>query len=210
MTKNIEDELEPERPLESDEIEILEIEGMPGPASAPAGAEIEVLFDEKPDAAAEARDQEAGRERLLRLQADFDNLRKRVEREQAEFQASARCRVVGALLPVLDNFDRAVASGRAGGEDEAFRLGIELIHRQFVEILSKEGLRPVEALGRPFDPLIHEAVATDSASGLAPNTVIEEIQRGYFLNERLLRPSLVRVAVGEPADAAGSGPQEGQ
>jgi len=195
MTQKRQDGARREVPGDPDEIEILEVEGMDDAGARNGRDEVEVVFEERPPAA-EPREDSATRERLLRLQADFENLRKRIEREQAEFRTVATIRLVTELLPVLDNFDRAIASERLEGENEAFRAGVELIHRQLAEALKKEGLRPVDAVGQPFDPAIHEAVATGPASGLRENTVIEEIQRGYFLRERLLRPALVRVSVG--------------
>lgn len=122
----------------------------------------------------------------------------------------ATSRLVTSLLPVLDNLERAIATERPEGEDVALRTGVQLIHRQLIEVLRREGLRPVDALGQPFDPAIHEALATEPAPGLPPNTVVEEIQRGYFLHERLLRPALVRVSVREGPVADDSGPREGR
>ena len=195
MTKDSQDGATREAPCDPDEIEILEVEGMDDAGARNGRDEVEVVFEERPPAA-EPREDSATRERLLRLQADFENLRKRIEREQAEFRTVATIRLVTELLPVLDNFDRAIASERLEGENEAFRAGVELIHRQLAEALKREGLRQVDALGQPFDPAIHEAVATAPATGIPENTVIDEIQRGYFLRERLLRPALVRVSVG--------------
>jgi len=200
MTKDSQDGATREVPCDSDEIEILEVEGMDDAGARNGRDEVEVVFEERPPAA-EPREDSASRERFLRLKADFENLRKRIEREQAEFRTVATIRLVTELLPVLDNFDRAIASERLEGENEAFRAGVELIHRQLAEALKKEGLRPVDALGQPFDPAIHEAVATAPASGIPEHTVIEEIQRGYLLRERLLRPALVRVSVGEEGGA---------
>ena len=201
MTQDRKDGARREAPVDPDEVEILEVEGMDDVGARNERDEVEVVFDERPQAA-EPREDSASRERLLRLQADFENLRKRIEREQEEFRAVATIRLVTELLPVLDNFDRAIASETLEGENAAFRAGVELIHRQLAEALKKEGLRPVDALGKPFDPAIHEAVATAPASGLPENTVIDEIQRGYFLRERLLRPALVRVSVGGEVGAA--------
>jgi molecular chaperone GrpE len=199
MTQHANNPPSPEPPADPDEVEILEVEGMSGNEPMPFGDEVEIVFEDKPEPEPEpvsapppAADV-AGRERLLRLQADFDNFKKRIEREQEDFRRMATLRLVTALLPVLDNFERALAS--AAGGDGALLSGVELIHRQMLEALRKEGLRPVEVLGQPFDPSVHEAVATDAAPGRPPNSVVEEFQRGYFLHERLLRPALVRVSV---------------
>ncbi len=213
MTLDRDDRGTRDAPPEPEEIEILEVEGMEEPGPDAGTDEIVVDFDDAAPPARrpeEPREEQAARERLLRLQADFENLRKRIEREQAEFRAVATIRLVRELLPVLDNFERALASERPEGESAAFRAGVELIHRQLLEALRKEGLRPVDALGRPFDPEVHEAVAVEPATGLPDHTVIEEIQRGYFLRERLLRPALVKVGTGGGPGDGGAGSGEGR
>lgn len=200
---------------EPPEIEIVEVVGVEEDSSAPpAKEEVEISFDDTAPsppaetAEAPAREDAALRERLVRLQADFENLKKRVERERDEFTRRASVRLVTSLLPVVDNLERAVSSNRPEDSDSAFRAGVELIHRQLLDALRREGLRPVEALGRPFDPNVHEAVATETTSGLPPNTVIEELQRGYLLHERLLRPALVCVSIGLEDEDEHSGAAE--
>ncbi len=211
MTQDTQDPRSSEAPGDPDEIEIVEIEGMEEPAEESAGDEVVVDFEDPATSRPgpeQLRADPASRDRLLRLQADFENLRKRIEREQAEFRGIATIRLVTELLPVLDNLERALASERPEGDSDAFRAGVELIHRQFVEALRKEGLRRVDALGQPFDPEVHEAVATETAAGLPANLVIEEIQRGYFLRDRLLRPALVKVTVGEETGDGGAASRE--
>jgi len=129
-------------------------------------------------------------DRLARLQAEFDNARKRAAREQSEFREYAVADAIKALLPMLDSFDRAL---EAHAGDENFR-GIELINRQFHDALAKLGVRPIPAAGEPFDPHLHQAVEVVDTSDAADNTVLEELQRGYKLKDRLLRPAMVRVA----------------
>jgi molecular chaperone GrpE len=129
-------------------------------------------------------------DRLARLQAEFDNARKRAAREQSEFREYAVADAIKALLPIVDSFDRALET-HAG--EENFR-GIELINRQFHDALAKLGVRPIPAAGEPFDPHVHQAVEMVDTSGAADNTVLEELQRGYKLKDRLLRPAMVRVA----------------
>jgi molecular chaperone GrpE len=134
-------------------------------------------------------------DRLLRRQAEFENYRKRVERERSALYQHGRDDVVLQLLPVLDNFERALSSLESSeGDAEALRHGIELIHKQFKDALSKFGLEPVEAVGKTFDPHIHEAVTTEATDEHKENTVIEEFQRGYKIGNRLLRPAKVKVA----------------
>ena len=129
-------------------------------------------------------------DRLARLQAEFDNARKRAVRDQSEFREYAVADAIKALLPMLDSFDRAL---EAHAGEENFR-GIELINRQFHDALTKLGLRPIPAAGEPFDPHLHQAVEMVDTSEVPDNTVLEELQRGYKLKDRLLRPAMVRVA----------------
>ncbi len=134
-------------------------------------------------------------DQLLRRQAEFENYRKRVERERTEAHHKARADLLVELLPVLDNFERALVSLQTSGADAAgLRHGVELIHRQFKDALTKFGLQPVEALGQTFDPHLHEAVTIEATDEHKENTVIEEFERGYKLGDRLLRPAKVKVA----------------
>ena len=131
----------------------------------------------------------------LRTQAEFENYRRRVERERAETYARSRAEVVLELLPVIDNFERALASLEHSSNDaESLRQGIELIHRQLNDALAKFGLEPVETVGHAFDPHLHEAVSAEPSEEHEENTVIAEFQRGYKLGEKLLRPAKVKVA----------------
>lgn len=142
-----------------------------------------------------AQEKAALYDQLLRRQAEFENYRKRVERERTDAHHKARADVLVELLPVLDNFERALASLQGSGADAAsLRHGVELIHRQFKDALTKFGLQPVEALGQTFDPHLHEAVTIEATDEHKENTVIEEFERGYKLGDKLLRPAKVKVA----------------
>lgn len=133
------------------------------------------------------------RNRYLRTLADFDNLRKRTEREKADFFRYATASVLKDLLPILDNFDRAMEHSVA---DDEFHKGVELIYKQLYDVLSKHGLRPIDEVGVHFDPNIHEAVVREEDATVPSHTVTMILQKGYFLHDRLLRPALVKVAVG--------------
>ncbi|MFY9555461.1 MAG: nucleotide exchange factor GrpE [Blastocatellia bacterium] len=134
-------------------------------------------------------------DKLLRRQAEFENYRKRVERERSELYQHGRDDVLLQFLPVVDNFERALSSlETSDGDAEALRHGVELIHKQFKDALLKIGLEPVEAVGQTFDPHVHEAVTTEATDKHKENTVIEEFQRGYKIGDRLLRPAQVKVA----------------
>jgi molecular chaperone GrpE len=133
-------------------------------------------------------------DRLLRKQADLDNFRKRMQREKEEFLQHANADIIRLLLPVLDGFERALAH-RDSSTPEQFVTGVELIHRELLDTLGRAGVTPVEAKGKQFDPHLHQAVETIEAPGHKDQEVVEELQRGYKLKNRLLRPAIVKVAV---------------
>lgn len=129
-------------------------------------------------------------DRMARMQAEFDNARKRAQREQQDFKDYALVNAIKSLLPVLDSFDRALASSSTG---EDFRAGMELIDRQFHDVLSKLGVTEIASEGQPFDPTQHEAIEMVETTDVPDNHVLQELQRGYKLKDRLLRPAMVRV-----------------
>ena len=133
-------------------------------------------------------------DRLLRKQAEFDNFRKRMQREKEEFLQHANADMIRSLLPVLDGFERALAH-RDTSTPEQFFAGVELIHRELLDTLGRAGVTPVEAKGKQFDPHFHQAVETVESPGHKDQEVVEELQRGYKLKNRLLRPAIVKVAV---------------
>ncbi len=135
------------------------------------------------------------KDRVLRTLADFENFRKRSEREKADFFRFAVGALMKDILPVLDNFDRALEHAEEGDE---FHKGVLLIYKQLFDLLEKSGLKPIIEAGVPFDPNIHEAVVREEDDSLPSHTVSSVLQKGYFLHDRLLRPALVKVAVGGP------------
>ncbi len=130
---------------------------------------------------------------LLRKQAEFDNFRKRNERERQDYIKYAAGELLVEILPVLDNLERAIEAPASGTEDRLHE-GISIIHRQFIDILQKAGLREVEGLGREFDPHVHEAVGHVETNEHPESEILEVYQKGYFFKDRLLRPALVNVA----------------
>ena len=157
-------------------------------ASRLAGVEERLLTEQE----------ESGRlrEALLRKTADFENLKRRTEREKSEFFRFALVDVFSELLDVLDNFERALrhlANGDAATGSDV-HLGIEMISRQLGEVLRRNGLEEVAALGLSFDPNVHEAVVREETRDAEPGTILEVLQKGYLLNDRLLRPAKVKVA----------------
>lgn len=146
-------------------------------------------------------------EQLIRRQADFENFRKRIDREQQEARQRAEAELVAALLPVLDAFERALAAP-AGTADEEYRKGVELIYKQMFDTLARAGLKPLEVVGQSFDPFLHHAVERVETTDHDDQKILAELQRGYTFKERLLRPALVRVAV-SPAGKSDSGKPAG-
>jgi len=133
-------------------------------------------------------------DRLLRLQAEFDNYRKRTQKEKTDIIKFASERLVAELLPVLDNFERAASSAQLNPDFNAFSQGVDMIFRQLQTALNKEGLKAIEATGQPFDPNLHDAVLRVESDEHPENTVVEELQKGYYLKEKVLRPSMVKVS----------------
>ena len=173
----------------------------PGPEAvrppAPAGR-----LEEEQERALLA-EEEAGRlrEALLRKAADFENLKKRAERDRTDYVKYALTETMRDLLGVLDNLERALTHAPASGVED-FRAGVEMIVRQLSEVVRKYGVSEIPALGTPFDPQFHEAMMRGEAADVPPGTVIEVFQKGYVLNDRLLRPVMVKVSA-VPAAPAG-------
>ena len=153
-----------------------------------------------------AKTQEADRlqERLLRLHAEFENYKKRMAREKAEFLKFANEGLILQFLPILDNLERAIAAARAETGSTPLIEGIEMIVRLFRTTLEKVGVKTMEVVGQPFDPGFHQAVAQVESSQGEANLVIDEIQKGYLLEGRVLRPAMVKVSRGaSPAPVDG-------
>jgi len=130
-------------------------------------------------------------DRLARAQAEFENARRRAIKEHQEFRDYAMLDAIKSLLPVIDSFERALLAKSDAGD---FRGGIELIYKQLQDALAKLGVRPVPAVGEPFDPHYHEAIEMVETAEAADHEVLEELQRGYKFKDRLLRPAMVKVA----------------
>ena len=135
-------------------------------------------------------------DRLLRKQAEFENYKKRMDREKSEFMQFASSELIKELLNALDSFDLAIRNAAADGKGGENTLrGLELIYKQLQDTLTRFGLKPIEAKGKTFDPNFHQAVSTQATKDVEENTVIEEMRKGYTLNGRLLRPAMVSVSV---------------
>ncbi len=183
----VEPQLDAEHELPEGEAgDLDEMAGEPRPSEvpgerAPAGEELRRVTAERDELL----------DRLARLQAEFENARKRAAREQSDFREYAVAEAIKPLLPILDSFERALKSPAAPSD---FRSGVELIFKQLQDTLTRMGIEPVAALGRPFDPHLHQAVQVVDTDQVPDHHVLEELQRGYRFKDRLLRPAMVLVA----------------
>ena len=143
-------------------------------------------------------------ERIIRLTADFDNFRKRAQREKDEARQFANQGLLEKLLPVLDNFEMALTAVK--GADPSVRDGVQMILDQLLGVLKESGVEPVDAMGQPFDPNLHEALSQEETTEVEEGTVVQQMQRGYKLNDRLVRPA--RVVVAKAPGAAEEAPNE--
>ena len=139
------------------------------------------------------RERDALQDRLLRTAAEFDNYRKRIERERREVAEYAGADILTDMLPIVDDLERALQAS-AGSEADVYRRGVELIYKQMTDLLRKRGVKVIEAVGTQFDPRFHEAVMQEVSSTHREGEVIAELRRGYTLGDRLLRPAVVKVA----------------
>lgn len=200
-----EEETEPAQPEEDVNPPAAE----PGPAPAaedaeparaePAQPEEAAAAPEPPAAEAQpaadpAAERDEFRDLLLRKQAEFDNYKKRVERDRARANRQAERTLIAALLPLLDDFERALGTAAEGSGGDAWRAGMELIQRELLEILRKRGVTRIDTAGARFDPNLHEAVAYQASEGRGDGEVIDEVRGGYLFGEELLRAAMVRVA----------------
>ena len=168
-----------------------------GPAPAvtdpPEAGEAQAAAEESPETSAIKRERDDLQDRLLRKTAEFDNYRKRIERERREQADQAVVDLLMDLLLVVDDFDLALGV-EAGESAKSYRRGVELIHAKLQDLLRKQGVRGFEALGEDFDPNVHQAVAHEVSPEHREGEVIGEMRRGYMLGDRLLRPAMVKVA----------------
>jgi molecular chaperone GrpE len=166
----------------------------PGDPGAPSVVEghDEALVSTDPVADLQ-RERDDFYDRWMRKAAEFDNYRRRVERERREHADESVVALLQDLLLVVDDFDRALTVD-SGESASAYRKGVELIHTKLHDLLRKKGVKPIEALGKPFDPNVHQAVLHEDSPDHADGEVIGELRKGYTMGDRLLRPAMVKVA----------------
>jgi molecular chaperone GrpE len=163
-------------------------------AAEPDAGAVDDAAREREDRVAQVeRERDEHYDRLLRVTAEFDNFRKRTERERRDISDRAVASLLEELLPIVDDFERAL-NAEAGSVDAAYREGVAIIHRQLTDLLQRRGVRPIDAVGAEFDPRVHQAVTYEAVPGHRDGEVVEELRRGYTLGDRLLRPSMVKVA----------------
>jgi molecular chaperone GrpE len=162
-------------------------------AAADAAGEVSGAARERPSAEFDAaRERDEYYDLLLRTRAEFDNYRKRIERGRQEWAETAAADLLKDLLPLVDDLERALSTETS--DADAYRRGVELIHRQLLDLLRKRGVRPIDTVGADFDPHVHQAVVQEEAPGRRDGEIIDELRRGYMLGDRLLRPAMVKVA----------------
>ncbi|WP_027415802.1 nucleotide exchange factor GrpE [Aneurinibacillus terranovensis] len=147
-------------------------------------AKIEQLTQEK----------EENYNKYLRAQADLQNFRARTNKEKEQLLTYSSQRVIEALLPVIDNFDRALSASKEATDMDTLVQGVEMVFRQLQQVLDQEGVTTLPGVGEPFDPNLHQAVMQEESSEYEPGIIIEEFQKGYKLKERVIRPSMVKVS----------------
>lgn len=168
--------------------------------------EVDATYSEDADTSAEQQQDEASeleqlrqlveehQQRALRAQADFDNFRRRTRQEKEEFAKYASMKVVEQLLPVVDNFDRALAASKDTKDFDSLLKGVEMIFRQLDQVLANEGLKAMDAVGQPFNPEFHQAIMQVESDEHEEGIVVEEVQKGYMLKDKVLRPAMVKVS----------------
>ena len=177
--------------------EIPTVAAAPAPAKPTPEQRVATLEAEKADF----------RDRMLRIAAEFDNYKKRVRKDMAEHDVKARETVLREFLEIADNLERAIASWKEGGETDVKSVqdGVELVLRLFKSKLERYSVTAIDAKGQPFDPRVHDAISQAPSSEAMPGTVLHELQKGYRMGERLLRPAIVVVAAAPPAPPAETG-----
>jgi molecular chaperone GrpE len=173
------------KPTDIPDVERMEDEGAPTSTTDPAPALADEIVELR-------KERDSLHDRLLRQAAEFDNYRKRVDRDRKDTAQFAALDFVQELLPVVDDFERALRIEAPGAE--SYREGLEIIHRALMEMLRKRGVTPIEAVGSTFDPQVHQAVAYEDAPDRQDGEVLEQFTRGYRLGDKLVRPAMVKVA----------------
>ena len=143
------------------------------------------------------------KDQLLRLAAEFENFRKRTEAEKTEFVKYSHEKIIKDLLPILDDFERALANGKKSTDFDSFYKGVEMIYQKLQKAFDEKGVKPIESLGKEFDVMYHDVLMQMQKPGVPPHTIIEEVERGYTLHGKVIKHAKVIVAAEQPAESAG-------
>ena len=201
QTANSED---PESPPVNDAPEASEAEESNGDVESEDSSEAEALANLTAEYEAYKAQSEEQHDQMLRTIAEFDNSRKRAEREKEESLKYALESFVKELIPMIDGIERAIQSTKESQDVDALAEGVEMIYKGILSTLEKRGVTPIEAVNEPFDPMQHEAVMHVESEDVPENNVIEEWQKGYMLHNRVIRPSMVSVSKGKSEQVAES------
>lgn len=166
----------------------------PSDFAAEQGESAKAIDEQDAKLAALERLAEENQNRYLRAQADFDNFRRRTMKEKEELAQYATAKLVGQLLPVLDNFQRALQTSGDAAQSDSFAKGVDMIYRQLFQVLESEGLKPMEPVGQPFDPEHHQAIMQVETDEYEEGIVVEAMQPGYWLKDKVIRPAMVKVS----------------
>ena len=171
------------------------------PSEAPGNGEPDqagtVVLEDLESLRSRAGERDQFLDLLQRTRADFENYQKRVQREVAQERKFAHYGLAHDLLPVLDNLDRATAAAKQAGETGPLVQGVAMVQVQLLDLLKRHGINRIEALGKPFDPNLHQAVMQQKAAGQPPNTVVQVLENGFTIHDRVLRPARVAVSTAE-------------
>ncbi|MBR2563530.1 MAG: nucleotide exchange factor GrpE [Paenibacillus sp.] len=179
----------------TEEQEVTAAEQNPVNEAAAAEAQAEEIIDQEQTELTRLKaEAEETQQRLVRAQADFDNFRRRTQREKEDLAKYASMKLITELVPVIDNFERAMATVPEGTETESFAKGIQMILRQLETVLASEGLAAMETVGQPFNPEFHQAIMQVDSEEHEEGIVVEEVQKGYMLKDKVLRPAMVKVS----------------
>ncbi|MFE9277054.1 nucleotide exchange factor GrpE [Paenibacillus glucanolyticus] len=185
----------------SEEIVEETLENTPGPGEGEVPPEQEIPVTESSDEAGSVELEKLQAEvlehqqRALRVQADFDNFRRRTQKEKEELGKYASSKLITELLPVIDNFERALQASGDNPEFESFSKGVNMIFRQLESVLASEGLTAMNSIGEPFNPEYHQAIMQVESDEFEEGIVVEEVQKGYMLKDKVLRPAMVKVSM---------------
>ena len=181
--------------MSEQEQEILEVEVSPEISEEEAAETTEAVQEEAAlDAEKLAAELADLNQRFLRVAADFDNYKRRTVQEKEDLVKYSNAKIMGELLPVLDAFQLALKNPGESQEAQNVIKGVEMLYRQIMQVLEQAGMSKIEAVGQPFDPKLHEAIMQVDDDSVPEDTVVEELRAGYVLNERVIRPSMVKVS----------------